>query len=73
MTTLQLKQPKLPDSLRQLANRVAVERTRNATWSEGQRLRAFCRERMAEGASVVEVTGWLARELESALAQQSSR
>ena len=72
MTILTTKTTKLPDAIRTLCNRVAVERTRAACWAEGQRLRQFCRDRMSEGASVVELTGFLARELEQAMLSQQT-
>jgi hypothetical protein len=68
--TLKLKQPQLTPDLRSLCGRVANERGKVAIWAEGRRLRDFARQRMAEGENVVQITRWLAAELEAAQAAQ---
>jgi len=43
-------------------------------WSEGKRLRQFCQQRIAEGENVIQVSRWLAQELEAAqLAQRADQ
>jgi len=69
--TLKLRTPPLSADLKALCGRVANERGKVAIWAEGRRLRDFARQRMAEGASSVEVTAWLAQQLTEA--QQAQR
>lgn len=68
--TLKLKHPQLSPDLRSLCNRLASERAKASIWTEGRRLRQFARQRLAEGASCVEVTNWLAQQLTDAQAAQ---
>jgi hypothetical protein len=70
--TLKLKAPQLTPDLRSLCGRLANERCKAAVWAEARRLRQFAQQRMSEGASSVEVTGWLARQLTEAQAAQRS-
>lgn len=69
---LKLKTPTLTPDLKALCNRLASERGKPWVWSEGKRLRQFAQQRMSEGASSVEVTGWLAQQLTEAQAAQRS-
>lgn len=67
--TMKLKQPRLSVYLRALCGKAAHERSKASVWAESRRLRQFAQQRLAEGASEVEVVGWLASEI--AAAQQA--
>ena len=72
-TTMKLKQPRLSVYLRALCGKAAHERSKATVWAEGKRLRRFAQQRLAEGASEVEVVGWLASEIAAAQLAQANQ
>lgn len=64
---------KLSAPVKSLCNKIALERTRPATWQTAARLRSEAQDKLTAGRSAGEVEAWLQALLGDALVAQARR